>query len=130
MIFHPLHAHRLKRPETHVKCDLAGLDTALAQRLESSFREVESCRGGSDRASNLGIDRLVGLAILCLIGASNVGRQRNMPQAVDRILDRAFARFQAHPAHAIFAPTNNFCLQFSRAEEKYLAGSHLSARVD
>ena len=69
MFFHSVHPHRLKCPQAHVECDLASFNPALTQRLENSFREVKACRGGSYCATDFGVDRLVGLAILRFVGA-------------------------------------------------------------
>src|ERR1039457_5758696 len=72
----------LKRAQADVWRDLGRLDSALVYALQDFRREVQARRRRGDGAERFGVDRLVRLAVGGRVGAINVGRQRNVADAV------------------------------------------------
>ena len=89
------HSNRLKRSQSNMQGNLGGLDAALANALQNFRREVQARRRRGHRAGRLGVDRLILLAIFGCVGAVDVRRQRNVPDAVEdgeEIVDRIEAQ--------------------------------------
>jgi len=79
---------RLHGPEgarTHVQCHLGGADPSLPETLHYRGREVEPRRGSCHGAFNTGVYRLVGLIVLRLGGAVEVGRDGQLSRYLQQL---------------------------------------------
>ena len=111
VFLHNFDADGLKGAEPDVEGDFGGFDAAGADTVENLGSEVQSRGGRGDRADWLGIDGLVSLAIGGRVGAIDVGRKRDVPDAFDygeEIRDR----IEVEMALAKFAAGNDFGSEF------------------
>ena len=131
MIFDALDADGLKCPQANVQCDLGGFDSALADALENFRSEVKPGGGSGDRTGLLGIDGLVALAIARRIGTRDVGRKRDVPDAIENS-EETFGTFkdrlEADAAFAEFPTCHDLGLQFIMlAKVQALSDANLAA---
>lgn len=87
VIFNAIDADRLKSAEANVKGDLNSFDAAGADAIENRLGEVETGGGRGDGAARLGVDGLITLAIGGGIGASDVGRKRDVADAIEDVVE-------------------------------------------
>jgi hypothetical protein len=70
-----------------VQCDLGYFDAASADLLQYLGREVQTGGGRGDRSGHpwwlLRVDGLVAVPVPCLIAAIDIGRERDMPDALN-----------------------------------------------
>ena len=83
VIFHPVLAHRLEGPQSHVQRDFRGFNAARFHASQNFRGEVQACRGRGHRAFFPGIDGLIALAVSRSIGPIDVRRKRHMANALD-----------------------------------------------
>jgi len=76
-------ANRLEGSEADVERDFSGLDAAPADTAENLLSEMEAGGGGGYRSALLGVDGLIALAIARRVRAGNVGRERDMADAIE-----------------------------------------------
>jgi hypothetical protein len=76
-------ANWLEGSEADVKRDFRGLDATLADAVENFLSEMEAGGGSGYRSSLLGVDGLIALAIAGRIGARDVGRKRDVANAIE-----------------------------------------------
>ncbi len=130
VIFDAPDANGLKSPEADVKSDLGGFDSTLTDALENFRGEVKAGGGSGDGAARIGIDGLITIAVTRRIGAGDVGRERDVADAIEggeEICDR----LEADAALAKFCARQNFGLQFVMvAEEEVLAYADFAAGTD
>jgi hypothetical protein len=82
VILDTLDADRLKCSQTDVQCYVGGLDPALANAIENLRCEVKARGGGRDRTELFGINGLVALAIARRIRPRDIGRKRDVADAI------------------------------------------------
>ena len=87
VIFHALDTHGLKRPVSHVQRDLDNLYSPPVQRFGQLASEVQARRRRRNRPALAREDRLVPVAIACLVGSLDIRRQRHMTDLVDDLVD-------------------------------------------
>lgn len=127
VFFDTLHPYRLESSQPHVEGDLASLHTAGAQAFKGSLREMKTRRRGGHRAPDFCVNGLVGFAVRRFIAAVNVGRQRDVTQAIDGILDAALARCQPNAAHTVLTTAQHLGFQFSLAEHQRFTHAHFAS---
>ncbi len=116
-----------------MKRDLSNLGPTIPDLVENGRREVESSGGGCHGASlgRVGIDRLVHLSILVLIGAVNVGRQRYVSEFLEARLE---IRHRVEPDRPLAKLASFQDLGFevggAFSEREALADANLAPRAD
>jgi hypothetical protein len=123
VIFDTLDTDRLKGSEADVQSDIDGFDAALADAVENFSCEVKAGGGGGDRSAVLGVDGLIALAIVGGIRARDVGRKRDVADAVEGGkevvgLIPPTAGLKADATLAEFGARENLGLQFVVFAEK------------
>ena len=83
MILDPVDADWLESSQADVQRDLGGLDAALTDSVENLRCEMKTGGGRGYRSALLGIDGLIALAIVGGIRARDVGRERDMADAIE-----------------------------------------------
>ena len=98
VVFDSLGMEGLEGSEADVEGDFGAIGLAP---LEDFFGEVEASGGGGDAAAFTGVDGLVALGVGFVIGAANVGRERDVAVGLDGVplvfgveADAAFAVFE------------------------------------
>jgi hypothetical protein len=84
MILDPLGPYRLEGAIADVEGDISALDAARAQRFELFCREVQPRRWCGNGSRLTCVHGLIAIAIRGEIVPLDVGRQWNMPDAIDR----------------------------------------------
>jgi hypothetical protein len=137
VIFDSIHANGLESPQADVQGDLGGFDATLADAVEDCRSEVKAGSGSCDRPVLLGIDSLVALEIARRIGARDIGRKRDVADAVENRKEIVVAvifsgeGLETDAAFAEFGAGKNFGLQFVvLAEEKVFANTDLASGAD
>ena len=110
VILDALDAHGLKRAQADVQGEFGDLDATLLKAGEDFRGEVQSGRGGGDRAAFARIDGLVALVVGGAVGAVDVGRQGDVADLVDD-LKEVFYRRESNAPLAKGAATQNFRVQ-------------------
>src|SRR5467141_2190276 len=90
---------------------------------------MQTRSGRRDGPGPLGKDRLVALAVLWLVAAGDVRRQRNVAEPFDRFMHVAWG-CEPKAAQPVFAAADYFGDKFCFAEFDALAQPHFSARPD
>ena len=136
MVLHVLAAHRLERTVPDVQRHLHAVDAFRGKRSEQWLGQMEAGRGRGDRAPDPRVHRLIALAVGVGIRATDVGRQRHMPDGVDVGIDvacciRVFA-VQMDGAPAEVPAFENLPIDRPTAglEPDSLADTQLLPRVD
>src|ERR1039458_3817066 len=106
-------AHWLKRAQADVQRDLGRLDSALAYALKNFRREVQARRRRGDGAEGFGVDRLVTLPVRGRIRAIDVGRQRNVANAIEHS-EEVIHRIEAKVALAKSPTAHDLSREFMR----------------
>ena len=88
MIFDVVDTYGLKRAVPYVQRDIDTNDASGLECGQKSVSQVETGRRCRNRPSLLCIDRLVPISIGCEVHPLDVGRQGNMADRVDGVLDR------------------------------------------
>ncbi len=134
VIFDAIGMHGLKCAEADVEGDLDGFDAAGADAVENRLREMETGGGRGDGAAGLRVDSLIAIAIGGGIGARDVGRERNVADAVEDVVklgDRAGAVIDRRKTDVAFAEGSagdDLGLEFVvLAEKQALADADLAA---
>ena len=83
VILDAIDADRLECSEPDVQRDFGGLDAALTDSVENLRSEVKARSGRGYRSALLSIDGLIALAITGRIGARDVGRERDVADAIE-----------------------------------------------
>src|SRR5580704_4731140 len=125
-------AQRLERAESHIQSDLHNLDPTRPQPLQNRRREMQPRGGRRDGAALPRKNRLIPLAIGWLVLALDVGRQRNVPQTLDRFR-KAAIRSKSQHAQPEFAAILDRRLELAAvalAKSNALAHRHLPPRPD
>lgn len=128
-VFDAVDADGLEGAESDVEGDVGGLDAALFEGFEYFGREVEASGGRGDGAGLLGVDGLVALAVFGAVFAMDVGRERDVADAVEGGVEVGDG-LEADGALAMFAVGDDFCLETAVAEaddfsgENFAAGAH------
>ena len=92
---HALHAQRGKGAQADVEGEAGNFDAASGERVEDLRSEVQPGRGRGDGAAFTAEDRLVALAVGGGVVTADVGRQRDVADAVERgeeVIDRVEAQ--------------------------------------
>jgi len=76
-------AYGLESSQADVERDFGGLDAALADAVEDFRGEVKAGGGSGYRSALLGIDSLIAFAIAGRVGARDVGRERDVADAIE-----------------------------------------------
>jgi hypothetical protein len=136
VIFDALDANRLKRSQSHVQSDLRGLDFVLTDALKDFRSEVKSGSGRGDRPTLLRINSLIALSITEGIRPGDVGRERDVADAIEHgeelvdasIINGSTDGLKADAAFSELAAGQDLSLQFvALAEKQTLANSDLAA---
>src|SRR5579875_432364 len=80
--FYALDAQRSKGAEADMERDVRNLHAAICNLSERLRRKMQPGGGRGHRSALAGKDRLIAFAIGGLVGAMDIGRQRNVPDAV------------------------------------------------
>ncbi len=135
VILNTIDADWLESSEADVQRDLGSLDAALTNSVENLWSEMETGSGRRYRSALLGINGLIALAIAERIRARDVGRERDVADAIEHgekvivILEEV----KANVALAEFSACEDLGLQFIGvqfiliAEEEAFADSDLAA---
>src|SRR5271166_3070655 len=83
VVFDFFGAYRLERAESDVKSDFCDFNSAGANALEDFGCEVKTRGRGGYRSSRFCVDGLVAVAIGWVVFSGDVGRERDMAQALD-----------------------------------------------
>jgi hypothetical protein len=136
VILDTVDADWLESSQADVQGDLDGFDMALADAVEDFRSEMKSGGGGSYRSGLLGVDGLVAFAIAGRIGARDIGRERDVADAIEdgeEVVGALRSRLKADAARAEFPTGEDLGLQFDlilRAEEQAFANADLAAGTD
>jgi hypothetical protein len=87
MVLDVLDPHRLKRAVAHVQRQRRPAHAGCLEGSNQRGVEVQACRGRGDRPPRTGEDGLIPLSIGRRIRTMNVGRQRDVAERVDRVVD-------------------------------------------
>jgi len=127
-------ADGLEGSEADVQGDVCGLDAALADAVEDLRGEVKTGGGRGYRSTLQGVDGLVALAIAGGIRTYDVGRERDVADAIEcgkKIVRALGCRLEADAAFAEFGTGQDFGLEFIvLAEEEALTDTDLAAGAD
>ena len=135
VILNTIDADWLESSEADVQRDLGSLDAALTNSVENLWSEMETGGGRRYRSALLGINGLIALAIAERIRARDVGRERDVADAIEHgekvivILEEV----KANVALAEFSACEDLGLQFIGvqfiliAEKEAFADSDLAA---
>ena len=83
VILDTIDADGLKGSEADMESDFGGLDSALADAVEGFRGEMKAGGRGGDRSALLGVDGLIAFAIAGGIRARDVGRERDVADAIE-----------------------------------------------
>src|SRR5271165_7540489 len=87
VIFNFFYSYRLKSAESYMQGDLGNFNSASTNLFKRLRCEVQARRWCCHRPARLRIHSLVAVAVLCLVAAvvvaMNVGRKRNLSDALD-----------------------------------------------
>ena len=120
----------LKCSQADVKSELAELRTALLNLIEDFRREMQTCRRSGNGPRTFRKDGLVALPVRAFVGAINVRRQWNMPQAIEVLSDAPLIpRDELQRPEPEFATCNNLRFEFPCSKQEALALRHLSSRT-
>src|ERR1019366_5753229 len=111
VFFYDFFAHGLKRPEADMQRDLDSFDSTLVYALKNFRREMQARRRRGHGAEGFRVDRLVRLAVRRRVGAIDVGRQRNVADAIERA-EEVVHRIEAQMALAKGPTTNDLSREF------------------
>jgi hypothetical protein len=117
VIFDALGANWLKGPQAYVERYVGRLDPALPHAIEDFRCEMKTRGGGRNRPARVGVNRLITLAISRRIGARDIGRQGNVPDAV-KDPEEIRNRLEPDATLAEFRAGQNFSLQLTGLAEK------------
>src|SRR2546426_8627139 len=120
MAFDVFAADGLEGSQSHLQGDFADFNAPRAQPVENRRREVQAGSWSGHGAAPAGKDRLVAFAVGRFIGAVDVGRQRNVAQALDGA-QQVFASAETKVSEAIFAAANHLGLQLSFTKDDALS---------
>ena len=127
MILDSIHANGPESPQADVEGDLGGFDATLTDTVENFWSEVKASGGSCDRSILLGINGLVAIKIAGRIGARDIGRKRDVADAVENRKEAIFAvvfvifpgkRLKADAAFAELGAGKHLGLQFIVLTEK------------
>ncbi len=130
VILDAIDADRLESSQADVQRDPGGLDAALTDSVENLRGEVETGGGRGYRSPLLGIDGLIAIAIVGGIRARDVGRERDVADAIEgrEKIIHALGGLKTDVALAELSARQDFSLEFNLiAEEKAFADSDFAA---
>ena len=96
---HVVDLHRTEGPGTDVEHDLGALHAARREPRQEQLREVQTRGRCGDAAGLARVDGLVALAIRWSVLAADVGGQRRVAEALERLVFADPVRNEAHRAH-------------------------------
>ena len=117
VILDALDADGLEGSQADVQGDIDGLDAALADAVEDFWGEMKAGGGSGYRSALLGIDGLVAFAIAGRIGTRDIGRERDVADAIEgseEIVGAARDGLKADAALAEFPAGEDLGLQVRR----------------
>src|SRR6476659_2901703 len=90
----------LKRAEPNMQRDVSNVRSGSAAAFDDGWRKVQARSGGGDRTCGGGEHGLIAVAIVGSVVTSDIGRQRNVTDAVEHVvhialpfkLNRTFAK--------------------------------------
>ena len=83
MVFDVFRADGLEGSEAHVEGDFSGFDSTGLDLLENFRSEVEAGGGSGYGSAGFGVDGLIAIAIGGIVGAGDVGWERDVAEAVE-----------------------------------------------
>ena len=84
VLFDSFYTDRLKGSQPDVEGDFCGLDAAVMKAGQNLRSEVEAGGGRGYRSTRMGVDGLIAFAIAGGIRARDVGRERDVADAIER----------------------------------------------
>jgi hypothetical protein len=133
VIFDLLGVDWLEGSEADLECDFGGLDAALVDSIEDFRSEMQAGGRGCYRSRRLGIDGLIAFAIAGRIGAGDVGRERDVADAIEsgEEVVHGLNGLEADMAFAELGAGQDLGLQLILiAEEEALADTDFAARAN
>ena len=121
-------AHRAERAGTDMQKHVRHFDAAGPQRVEQVGGEVQTRRGGRDRAARLRVHGLVPGDVARFVGALDIRRQRHMAVLLDRAGHIAI-RVQAHDARATGRRVHDFDAEVG-GDRDHAARAQFATRVN
>ena len=110
--------------------DFAGFHAPRGEFTENPLGKMQSRGRRCHGPAHLGVDGLIGGAVSRLVAATYVGWQGNVAQPVEGFFNRSRARPQPRPAHAEFAPAQDFRFQLPVAKHQHFSRPHLAPGVN
>src|SRR5437660_219619 len=126
MAFDIFAADGLERSQSHPQGDFANINAPRAQAVANRRREVQTGGWSGHGAAPAGKNRLVAFAVRGFIRAGDVGRERNVAQALDGG-QQVFTSGETKLPQAVFAAANHLGLQLSFTKDDALSGADLAA---
>jgi hypothetical protein len=129
MLLHLFHVYRLKGAEADVQGDLGGPNPVLAKLSENLIRKVQARRRSGYGSSLPCIHGLVPCSVSSAVFARNVGRQRHVPNPLQRA-EEVWSRGKANAPLPELPTRQDLGLQFVLGtEEKSLAHANFPSRT-
>ena len=125
----------LECAEANVQCDLGDFNATGSNAVENLGCEMQPGGGSCDRTKRLGVNRLVLLAVEGGVGAINVGREWNVPDALKNSEEVSY-RIEAQVTFAEGASIDDFggeVVRISRrisAEVNALTDTEFASGID
>lgn len=129
VLFDLFDVDRLKRAQADVQGDLGRFDAAGAYFVQDLRSEVQSRRGGRDRAALAGVHRLITLPVVGTVGASEVGRQGDVAQALQRG-EEIRRRGEAQAPFAVVSACHDLGQEFALPEFEVFAHVDFASGTD
>jgi len=130
VIFNAVDPDWLKSSQADMEGNLSSLDAALPNAIQDFGSEVKAGGGSGGRSTLLGIDGLIALAVVRRIRTRDVGRERDVADAIQSSekVGGSGDRLEADAALAEFGAAQDFGLKLILfAEEKALADADFAA---
>lgn len=134
VILDAVDADRLEGSQADMEGDFGGLDSALADAVEDFRGEMKACGRSGDRSALLGVDGLIAFAIAGRIRTGDVGRERDVADAIEggEEVVHALNGLKADAALAEFGAGQDIGLKFSEiaivlAEEQSFTDAYFAA---